>query len=247
MMVSSYYLYLCILFTIFAIQTIPAFQHTSGIVRVNSFTELQRTLQNNYFKSAIYWENEVDSDMNLYDNSFLNYLRNNKFDNSIQYKINQINESRFWELLPETHRLPAMTPLVQDMVTLAKVMALIAQSNDDQVNCRLHLMDSVRCPKWHEDDVECRLFKTYYGHGTQFVDPDDNIIRFENYVRSLFQHDRIVTDSLKVRQILGNDVVVMSGKKRVKRVPYSIPVLHRSPLEVNKSRRRLLFTVTLNT
>lgn len=227
------------------IQVTFTFQYSSGIVKVSSFSDFQHHVQENNFRSGVYWVNGADG-AKLFEPSFSQYLTKSKFDGSIQYKIKEFNETTFWQLIPEIHRGPSMNALVQDMVALAKVLSLAARSSDDRIHCRLHLMDSVRCPKWHEDDVECRLFKTYYGHGTQFVDPDDKIVRFENYIRSIFNQDRTVSDHFKVDQIVGGDVFLMSGKKRATRVPHSIPVLHRSPLEVDKTRRRLLYTVTLN-
>ena len=74
------------------------------------------------------------------------------------------------------------------MMSLLNVMRNI-NTSDEVVNdkslrlvCRLQLLDSVRCPKWHMDYVKLRLVKTYYGTGTQFIDPSDMKIRFLNYL-----------------------------------------------------------------
>ena len=54
---------------------------------------------------------------------------------------------------------PNFSTDVSEMIRLVTTFAL----PDDHISCRLALINGIRCPKWHEDNVNLRLIKTYYG------------------------------------------------------------------------------------
>ena len=128
---------------------------------------------------------------------------------------------------------------VSEMIRLVTTFAL----PNDHISCRLALINGIRCPKWHEDNVNLRLIKTYYGVGTDWVDPSDVGVRMNNYFRSLMDWDLEVKDKKKIKSARVDDILLISGKAS----PDSriVPVLHRSPL-VPESDRRLLLTVTIS-
>ena len=135
------------------------------------------------------------------------------------------------------------------MTSMIELMRLTACEHD-AVTCRLQLLEGIRCPKWHEDHVKLRLIKTYCGQGTDWVDPDDKVIRAANALRSQMDWDLKVDDESKINQASAGDVLIITGRKREivndGKTINPVPVLHRSPL-VNKNSRRLLFTVTVTT
>jgi Protein of unknown function (DUF1826) len=134
---------------------------------------------------------------------------------------------------------PNFSTDVSEMIRLVTTFAL----PDDHISCRLALINGIRCPKWHEDNVNLRLIKTYYGVGTDWVDPSDVTVRMNNYFRSLMDWDLEVKDKKKIKSARVDDILLISGKAS----PDSsiVPVLHRSPL-VPESDRRLLLTVTIS-
>ena len=112
---------------------------------------------------------------------------------------------------------------------------------ESEIICRLAFIDGVRCPKWHEDHVTLRLVKTYCGIGTEWVNPDDIIVRIMNFIQFCFKRDLKVEPTNKINRMKENEILVMSGRKRA---PMYIPILHRSPPTYSNSKR-LLFTVTI--
>lgn len=129
-----------------------------------------------------------------------------------------------------------------DVAEMIRLMTTFANP-DDHISCRLALINGVRCPKWHEDNVKFRLIKTYYGAGTDWVDPTDVSVRMNNYFRSLMDWDLEVKDKKKIKSARVDDILLISGKAA--QDGSIVPVLHRSP-SVAESDRRLLFTVTIS-
>ena len=129
--------------------------------------------------------------------------------------------------------------LLDDMHTN---MLMIQQqaAADDEITCRLTLLEGVRCPKWHQDNVKIRLLKTYVGQGTEFVNPNDLSVRFLNYVRGLFDQDLDVNPN-KIQRARAGDVLIIRGKVENQ----GTSVLHRSP-PASDGERRLLYTVTVS-
>lgn len=132
--------------------------------------------------------------------------------------------------------------LVNDVTSMIKLLADFSLP-DDNMSCRLALINGVRCPKWHEDTVKMRLIKTYYGRGTEWADPNDLMIRANNHIRSMMDWDLEVKDETKIRGAQVNDILIISGKNIED--ASLVPVLHRSP-PVRETDRRLLFTVTIS-
>jgi hypothetical protein len=171
----------------------------------------------------------------------LNSLAN--FDHSYNFKrceIESVMVDAISALVPPP--LNENENLISDVTSMIKLLADFSLP-DDNMSCRLALINGVRCPKWHEDTVKIRLIKTYYGRGTEWADPSDILIRANNHVRSMMDWDLEVKDKTKIRGAEVNDILIISGKN----IEDSsvVPVLHRSP-QVRETDRRLLFTVTIS-
>jgi Protein of unknown function (DUF1826) len=170
----------------------------------------------------------------------LNSLAN--FDHSYNFKRCEI-ESLIFDaisvLVPSP--LNENENIISDVTSMIKLLTDFSLP-DDNMTCRLALINGVRCPKWHEDTVKLRLIKTYYGRGTEWADPNDLLIRANNHVRSMMDWDLEVKDKTKIRGAEVNDILIISGKNFEASV---VPVLHRSP-QVRETDRRLLFTVTIS-
>mmetsp|Transcript_11742 Transcript_11742/g.11377 ORF Transcript_11742/g.11377 Transcript_11742/m.11377 type:complete len:220 (+) Transcript_11742:103-762(+) len=164
------------------------------------------------------------------------------FDSSISFQRNEVASSM--NLILNTILPPSLLQIgnlkddVVDMINTTRDLALPNES----ITCRLALLKGVRCPKWHEDYVKIRLIKTYYGVGTEFVNPDDWIVRSINHLRAYMDLD-LEVESSKVIRASVNDVLIVSGRGREDLS--IVPVLHRSP-PVEEKERRLLLTVTIS-
>jgi hypothetical protein len=131
---------------------------------------------------------------------------------------------------------------------LTEAIATMKSLNDScaekhPLQCRLALIRSTKCPKWHEDNVQFRLLQTIFGEGTQWVNPNRIDIRCVNYIlRDLLDRPAVVSSSL-VRALEAGDVLIMRGKKAnvdSSNFLFSAPVLHRSPVNSEQAPRLLL-------
>ena len=168
----------------------------------------------------------------------------NLFDRSTQFfaKENGTSNMKDIESLIPTNLLATekdRRQLVDDLHTNLRMIQPLA-ADDDKITCRLTLLEGVRCPKWHQDNVKIRLLKTYVGKGTEFVAPDDFIVRFLNFFRSLFDQDLDV-DPFKVQRARAGDVLIIRGKAENQEAA----VLHRSP-PAAEGEKRLLYSVTIS-
>lgn len=220
---------------------------SSNVMIISSFSDLQRKIQENSFSSCIILPCESSStieysiarnrNIKLQDSDLVS-----DFDHeiSIVSKDQRVIEAEILQLLPKN--LHFDLELQRDILQLILAMQ---QDISTTLVCRLALMSYVRCPKWHEDYVNLRLVKTYYGQGMQWCDPGRHEIRMINSFRSLRNLDLLVP-SQHTLQMETNDVMIMSGRNRKDNNGNPIvPVLHRSPQVVHKHDRRLLFTITI--
>lgn len=132
--------------------------------------------------------------------------------------------------------------LVQDMTKCILLMKDVANSaeHSGSLQLRLTLVNSVKCPKWHEDNVHFRLLKTYKGKGTEWCNPELDIIRFINYIRrDVLDMDAVVFPDDLISTAEEGSVLIIRGKKG-----QGTPVLHRSP-ECDETTPRLLLTISL--
>jgi hypothetical protein len=115
---------------------------------------------------------------------------------SIPREINETEVSRLiCKLFPDdwsTSTSQEVAQLLNHMQCLATAMqrSIICGCSDNDMHhnhqtsqelvCRLALLQRVRCPKWHCDNVSHRLLVTYFGPGTDWCDPNDAMIRIGN-------------------------------------------------------------------
>lgn len=189
----------------------------------------------------------------------------NNFDSTLKYI--KSDEIKLDGLMPECcFGSASFNAIKQDMEWLATRLAKNVATDEDIIECRLAIVNGIRCPKWHEDYVFKRLIKSYYGAGTDWVDPGDIEVRLKrNFQDKLRQfssnYDDIDIPQHKINHGSCGDVLVISGKLQSQRMKTSIPVLHRSPIldsstgtstSVNANtdidyqhNRRLLYTVSI--
>ncbi len=70
-------------------------------------------------------------------------------------------------LLDQLGEFSNISPLVDDISNITKIFCDLFKIN--RVWLRLDAIDSPMCPRFHTDNVKCRLVTTYYGPGTQWL------------------------------------------------------------------------------
>eukprot|EP01039_Chlorochromonas_danica_P004201 gene4201-4615_t len=215
---------------------------------IHSLTELEDCIKENTFLGLLHFH---DPSMIPNINDLVDKWSSSGkgFDQTIHvYGRVDVNTALVRRLLPIRHSTTreeeeTVQCILNDMTRLISIMQNALVLPKDRLTCRLNLMDQTRCPKWHEDHVDMRLVKTYYGPSTQWVDPSDVNIRNANNLRAMAGLDLIAPE--EAIHCCTNDVVVMAGKKRSEYVENAVPVLHRSPI-LPMGVKRLLFTITVD-
>lgn len=114
----------------------------------------------------------------------------------------------------------------------------------EEAGLRLTMLDSAMCPKFHVDQIPCRLVTTYKGIATQWLDNKDidrsklgrASVGIADYLSGLFIND------LAIQQMCAGDVALLKGSGWEGNE--SMGLVHRSPaLAFNE--RRLLLTLDL--
>ena len=116
--------------------------------------------------------------------------------------------------------------------------------DEAEVGLRLKTLDSAMCPKFHVDQIPCRLVTTYTGVATQWLENDDinrsklgrDSIEVAGDLSSVFSSDRAI------KQMHAGDVALLKGSGWEGNE--SMGLVHRSP-ELMLNERRLILTLDL--
>lgn len=105
-----------------------------------------------------------------------------------------------------------------------------------QTGMRLRVLDHAMCPRFHVDQVPCRLIHSYCGPGTEWI-ADHKDLKAINALTTDCSDDRNPKGN-KIRQLNAGDVALLKGGSWEGSM---IPALiHRSP---KADRKRLLLTL----
>lgn len=108
---------------------------------------------------------------------------------------------------------------IKDMAILIDMVACLFDCHE--VGARLIMLDSAMCPKFHRDNIPCRLVTSYAGPGTQWI-------------------DRIDADIHEHTSAQVGDVLLLKGDAWTGK-PGS-GVLHRSP-QISTNQKRLFLSL----
>ncbi|WP_038177721.1 DUF1826 domain-containing protein [Vibrio rhizosphaerae] len=109
---------------------------------------------------------------------------------------------------------------------------------------RLTILDRPMCPKFHVDQIPCRLVTTYVGEATEWL-KNDSVDRSKLGAGSLGQPDHLsglFQSSSEIQQLGVGDVALLKGGGWEGNEHRG--VIHRSP-EVAPNERRLLLTLDM--
>ena len=114
----------------------------------------------------------------------------------------------------------------------------------EEAGLRLSTLDSAMCPKFHVDQIPCRLVTTYTGTATQWLENND-VDRSKIGRGSVGVTDDLsgsFSSDLAVKQMHSGDVALLKGSGW--KGNESMGLVHRSP-ELMLNERRLLLTLDL--
>lgn len=162
------------------------------------------------------------------------------FDQQLTIPIVNNQKQSLLSLIPNSFPGDLTDQIVTDISQLAESLKPIGGA---ELVCRMAIIDGVRCPKWHEDYVNVRLLKSYYGAGTEWIEPNNSAVNLLRKYFSAVDQD-IVLPTNFVQHTGCGDVLLINGKKRGASVSGARPVLHRSPPNEVGSKR-LLLSITI--
>jgi hypothetical protein len=132
-------------------------------------------------------------------------------------------------------------------VTLSEDIALIVDMfcclfGVKEAGLRLTTLDSAMCPKFHVDQIPCRLVTTYAGTATQWLDNKDIDLRRSGNTGVSSDLIGLLDNDLVIKQMIAGDVGLLKGSGW--QGNESTGLVHRSPM-LNLNERRLLLTLDL--
>ncbi|WP_413692167.1 DUF1826 domain-containing protein [Psychromonas sp. KJ10-2] len=107
----------------------------------------------------------------------------------------------------------------------------------EEAGLRLTTLDKPMCPKFHVDQIPCRLVTTYVGTATEWLDNQD-VNRGEQGASALGQ----ISSDAQIQQISAGDVALLKGSGW--KDNENTGLVHRSPA-VNLNEPRLLLTLDI--
>lgn len=159
--------------------------------------------------------------------------------------------NRELRIVAESHDVIAVIvkalPAHDGLIALAADVSVLATMFTDlfdlkSVGIRLSILDRNMCPRFHTDNVPCRLITTYAGSGTQWL-PEYTVDRRKLGQGSGGLPDAasgIYTHSNNIKQFSAGDVGLLKGSGWAGNEAQAI--VHRSP-EIATGEKRLLLTL----
>jgi len=141
------------------------------------------------------------------------------------------------KLLPD---LDETTSFKQDVALLVEMFACLFDT--DEVGLRLSPLTTAMCPRFHVDNIPCRLVTTYGGLGTQWL-LEENLdrSRLGKGAGGLPDHESgIFNNEQAIQQLNSQHIALLKGSGWVGNEDYGI--VHRSP-HLPSGQMRLLLTL----
>lgn len=173
--------------------------------------------------NMVVWRRNLTANLNLGVAQLLQIDSN--FKKAIIVKPEEVVD----KLMLEFPKAAFARPLFEDMAELADMFACLFEL--DYVGLRLSAMQQPMCPKFHVDQVPCRLISTYQGAATQWL-ANDSIERDQLKIKGF--------EPQTIQALTTGDVALLKGEKW--QGNENLGLVHRSP-EQKPNCSRLLFTL----
>ena len=195
---------------------------------------LQPTVLTDIYKREIniaIWQRNFDEDLTMAISEFITL--NTNFSKSLS-----LSSDNAYEKLEFSTDGTASKALLENMAQLVDMFCCLFEL--EEVGLRLAVLNKAMCPRFHFDQVPCRLVTTYHGVATQWL-PNETVDRSKlgrgsngqsDSVSGLYNHES------DIQQLSSGDVALLKGERWSGNE--NAGLVHRSPVTSSNETRLLL-------
>ncbi|MGH1486564.1 MAG: DUF1826 domain-containing protein [Cellvibrionaceae bacterium] len=180
------------------------------------------------------WQRQHQQMLDAYAEEWINHCPSHT--PRLLLSVEKANE-QLEKLLPDLHH---KNKFQQDIVLLVDMFACLFDTKE--VGLRLTPLKKAMCPKFHVDNIPCRLITTYGGLGTEWLlegNVDRN--RLGKGANGLPDHESGILQADKtIQQLSSQHVALLKGSGWLGNEDYGL--VHRSP-SLSDGQARLLLTL----
>lgn len=134
----------------------------------------------------------------------IHWLSREPFELAYKLDVDDISQSLHRHIDTPIEYEQSRYRLIADIQRLAVLFGKYADT--DHIRLTLESVDTVPCPKFHQDNIPLRLICTYTGAGTQWLE-NSNVNTHANCCGG-----SVVRDSSRIQQLKPFEVALMKGK-----------------------------------
>ena len=177
------------------------------------------------------WQRQFDEDLTMAISEFI--ASNPSFSKSIS-----LSPDKAYDKLEFATDGTASKALLENMAELVDMFCCLFDL--EEVGLRLAVLNKAMCPRFHFDQVPCRLVTTYHGVATQWL-PNESVDRSKLGRGSNGQPDSIsglYNDESDIQKMTSGDVALLKGERWSGNENRGL--VHRSPVTSSNETRLLL-------
>ncbi|MEZ8482112.1 DUF1826 domain-containing protein [Vibrio splendidus] len=179
------------------------------------------------------WQRQFDEDLTMAISEFI--ASNPSFSKSIS-----LSPDKAYDKLEFATDGTASKALLENMAELVDMFCCLFDL--EEVGLRLAVLNKAMCPRFHFDQVPCRLVTTYHGVATQWL-PNESVDRSKLGRGSNGQPDCVsglYNDESDIQKMASGDVALLKGERWSGNENRGL--VHRSPV-TSPNETRLLLTL----
>ncbi|WP_017092520.1 DUF1826 domain-containing protein [Vibrio splendidus] len=179
------------------------------------------------------WQRQFDEDLTMAISEFI--ASNPSFSKSIS-----LSPDNAFDKLEFATGGTASKALLENMAELVDMFCCLFDL--EEVGLRLAVLNKAMCPRFHFDQVPCRLVTTYHGVATQWL-PNESVDRSKLGRGSNGQPDSVsglYNDESDIQKMTSGDVALLKGERWSGNEDRGL--VHRSPV-TSPNETRLLLTL----
>ncbi|MEZ8305215.1 DUF1826 domain-containing protein [Vibrio splendidus] len=177
------------------------------------------------------WQRQFDEDLTMAISEFI--ASNPSFSKSIS-----LSPDKAYDKLEFATDGTASKALLENMAELVDMFCCLFDL--EEVGLRLAVLNKAMCPRFHFDQVPCRLVTTYHGVATQWL-PNESVDRSKLGRGSNGQPDSgsgLYAHESDIQQMASGDVALLKGERWSGNENRGL--VHRSPVTSSNETRLLL-------
>ena len=177
------------------------------------------------------WQRQFDEDLTMAISEFI--ASNPNFSKSIS-----LSPDNAYDKLEFATDGTASKALLENMTELVDMFCCLFDL--EEVGLRLAVLNKAMCPRFHFDQVPCRLVTTYHGVATQWL-PNESVDRSKLGRGSNGQPDSVsglYNDESDIQKMTSGDVALLKGERWSGNEDRGL--VHRSPVTSSNETRLLL-------